>query len=403
MICVQKYGGSSLGTPELIKRVARQVISQRRKGKDMVVVVSAMRDTTDELLRLAHQVAEDPPRRETDMLLTVGERISMSLLSMAINSLGTEAISFTGSQCGIITDSHHTNARIKDVRPFRIEEELAKGKVVIVAGFQGVSEEKEITTLGRGGSDTTAVALAYTLRAKECEILTDVEGVFTADPRVVPQARRLPHLSYGEMLELASFGGKVLHPRSVELAQRFEIPLVVKSSFSLKLGTVIKERGKVEEICVRAVAYRKGIVVVLLKPPPGKAKGVSRIFRRLSDGGINVDLIVKGAREGGEISLSLQKEQLPLAKRILEGLKGEGVLEGIAVFDGLASVSIIGSGIGESPGIATEMFSTLEAEGIPVSFVSSSQLSITCMVSEGVVERATRALHRAFELDRMGG
>ncbi len=401
MICVLKYGGSSLATPELIKRVARQVISRKKEGKDVVVVVSAMRDTTDGLLRLAHQVAEDPPQRETDMLLTVGERISMSLLSMAINSLGTAAISFTGSQCGIITDSHHTNARIKDVKPFRIEEELSKGKVIIVAGFQGVSQQKEITTLGRGGSDTTAVALAYALRAKECEILTDVDGVFTADPKIVPQARRLPYLSYNEMLELASLGGKVLHPRSVELAQRFKIPLAVRSSFSSKSGTVIKEMGKMEEVCVRAVACRKGMGVILLKPSPKEGNGFSHIFRSLSDYGINIDLIVKG--RGGEITLTLQRGQLPLAQRVLAELKGEGELEDVSMIDGLASVSIIGCGIGESPGIATKLFSALEAEGIPVSFVSSSHLSITSLVSEGAAERATRALHRAFELDRAGG
>ncbi len=401
MICVQKYGGSSLATPELIKRVASQVISQRQKGKDVVVVVSAMRDTTDELLKLAHQMTEDPPQRETDMLLTVGERISMSLLSMAINSLGTEAISFTGSQCGIITDSRHTNARIRDVRPFRIEEELSKGKVVIVAGFQGVSEQKEVTTLGRGGSDTTAVALAYALRAKECEILTDVDGVFTADPKIVPLARRLPYLSYEEMLELASFGGKVLHPRSVELAQKFKIPLAVRSSFSSETGTVIKEMEKVEEICVRAVACKKGMTVVLLKPPPGKAKPVSHIFRCLSDNGVNIDLIVKGGE--GVITLSLQREHLPSAQRVLGELKGRGELEEFTTRDGLASVSIIGSGIGESPGIATKMFSALEAEGIQVGFVSSSHLSITSMVKEETAERATKILHRAFELDSIGG
>jgi aspartate kinase len=398
MICVLKYGGSSLATPELIKGVARQIISRKREGKDVVVVVSAMRDTTDELLKLAHQVAEDPPQRETDMLLTVGERISMSLLSMAINSLGAAAISFTGSQCGIITDGHHTNARIKDVRPFRIEEELGKGKVIVVAGFQGVSEQKEVTTLGRGGSDTTAVALAYVLGAKECEILTDVDGVFTADPQIVPQARRLPWLSYKEMLELASYGGKVLHPRSVELAQRFKIPLAVRSSFSSKLGTVIKEDGRMEEICVRAVACRKGMGVVLIRPSPQGAKGVSHIFRSLSDYGMNIDLIVM--REGKEVTLSLQREQLPIAQRVLAELKREGGIEDITSIDGLASVSIIGSGIGESPGIATKLFSVLEAEGISVSFVSSSHLSITSLVKEDAAERATRVIHRAFGLDK---
>ncbi len=401
MICVQKYGGSSLASPDLIKRVARQVISQKKRGKDMVVVVSAMKDTTDELLRLAYQVAKEPPRRETDMLLTVGERISMSLLSMAINSLGFEAISFTGSQCGIITDSRHTNARIKDVRPFRIEEELAKGKIVVVAGFQGVSEEKEVTTLGRGGSDTTAVALAYALRAKECEILTDVDGVFTADPRVVPQARRLPHLSYEEMLELASFGGKVLHPRSVELALKFRIPLAVRSSFSLRQGTLIKEMGKVEKICVRAVACRKGMAVLFLTLPKVKGKGISPIFRSLSDADVNIDLLSKG--EGGGIALSLRREYLPSAERVLGELKRQGLLDNYSVLDGLASVSIIGSGIGENPGIATKLFSALEAEGIKVGFCSSSRLSITSLVVEGAAERATRILHRAFELDKAEG
>lgn len=400
MICVLKYGGSSLATPELIKGVARQVISRKREGKDVVVVVSAMRDTTDELFKLAHQVTASPSQRETDMLLTVGERISMSLLSMAINSLGTEAISFTGSQCGIITDGHHTNARIKDVRPFRIEEELAKGKVIVVAGFQGVSEQKEVTTLGRGGSDTTAVALAYALGAKECEILTDVDGVFTADPQIVPQARMLPWLSYREMLELASYGGKVLHARSVELAQRFKIPLAVRSSFSSKLGTVIKEDGMMEEICVRAVACRKGVGVVLIRPSSQGAKGISNVFRSLSDYGMNIDLVV--IVEGAEIALILQRKQLPIAQKVLTELKGKIAIEDITVIDGLASVSIVGSGIVESPGIATKLFSALEDEGIAVSFVSSSHLSITSLVKEDVAERATRVIHQAFGLDKTG-
>jgi len=401
MICVLKYGGSSLATPELIKGVARQVITRKEEGKDVVVVVSAMRDTTDELLKLAHQVAEDPPQRETDMLLTVGERISMSLLSMAINSLGIPAISFTGSQCGIITDDHHTNARIKDVRPIRIEEELGKGKVIVVAGFQGVSEQKEVTTLGRGGSDTTAVALAYALGAEECEIFTDVDGVFTADPKIVPQARRLSWLSYEEMLELASYGGKVLHPRSVELAQKFKIPLSVRSSFSSRLGTVIKENGKMEEVSVRAVACRKGMGVILIQPSFRGAPGISRIFRSLSDCGVNIDLIVRGRR--GEIAITLRREQLPVAQGVLVKLKEEGVIEEVTAIAGLASVSVIGSGIGESPGIATKLFSALEAGGIEVSFVSSSHLSITSMVAEEVAERATKIVHQAFDLGEVRG
>jgi aspartate kinase len=295
-LIVQKYGGTSVATPELIKRTALRIISVKKKGHDVVVVTSAMGDTTDQLFNLATKITDRPSGRELDMLVSSGERIAMALLSMAINSMGFAAISFTGSQSGIVTDTVHTKARIKDIRSHRVKEELNKGKIVVIAGFQGVSPEHEVTTLGRGGSDTTAVALAYALGAERCEILTDVDGIYTADPRIVPRARKLDVISYDEMLELASSGARVLHTRSVEMAKQCGVLLHVRSSFNQNPGTMVKEEEKqMEELLVRGIAYDDGEAKVTIREVPDRPGVAARIFGALAQANINVDMIIPAA------------------------------------------------------------------------------------------------------------
>jgi aspartate kinase len=404
-LVVQKYGGSSVGDAERIKRVAQRIVDARREGHDVVVVVSAMGDTTDELLDLAQQVSPLPPPRELDMLLTSGERISMALLAMAIANLGASARSFTGSQAGVITDSVHGRARIIDVTPGRISEALGAGHIAIVAGFQGVSQDtKDITTLGRGGSDTTAVALAAALDAEVCEIYTDVDGVFTADPRIVPTATRIPRITYEEMLEMAACGAKVLHLRAVEYARRQALPIHVRSSFSNNEGTYVvsvSEEDKVEQAIISGVAHDRSeakVTVVGVPDKPGEAAG---IFSALAEAEINIDMIVQnvsGAAGRTDISFTLPKTDGTAAMAALEKVKAKIGFEGLLYDDHIGKVSLIGAGMKSHPGVSKTFFEALGDCGVNVEIISTSEIRISVLVRDTDVDVAVRALHDAFDL-----
>ena len=402
-LVVQKYGGSSVGDAEKIKRVAQRIVDARRGGYDVVVVVSAMGDTTDELLDLAQQVSPLPPPRELDMLLTSGERISMALLAMAIANLGASARSFTGSQAGVITDSVHGRARIIDVTPGRISEALSAGHIAIVAGFQGVSQDtKDITTLGRGGSDTTAVALAAALDAEVCEIYTDVDGVFTADPRIVANARHIPRISYEEMLEMAACGAKVLHLRSVEYARRHSLPIHVRSSFSQREGTyVVAEENLVEQAIISGVAHDRSeakVTVVGVPDKPGEAAG---IFAALADAEINIDMIVQnvsGAAGRTDISFTLPKTDGAAAMTALEKVKDSIGFEALRYDDHIGKVSLIGAGMKSHPGVSKTFFQALGEANVNVEIISTSEIRISVLLRDTDVDTAVRALHDAFDL-----
>jgi aspartate kinase len=409
-LVVQKYGGSSVADADRIKRVAQRIVAARREGNDVVVVVSAMGDTTDELLDLAQQVSPLPPPRELDMLLTSGERIAMALLAMAIANLGASARSFTGSQAGVITDSVHGRARIIDVSPGRISEALAAGHIAIVAGFQGVSQDtKDITTLGRGGSDTTAVALAAALSAEVCEIYTDVDGVFSADPRIVPTARRIPRISYEEMLEMAACGAKVLHLRAVEYARRHTLPIHVRSSFSAREGTyvvAVPEEEQVEQAIISGVAHDRSeakVTVVGVPDKPGEAAG---IFAALADAEINIDMIVQnvsGAAGRTDISFTLPKADGTTAMAALEKVKDRIGFEGLLYDDHIGKVSLIGAGMKSHPGVSRTFFAALGESNVNVEIISTSEIRISVLVRDTDVDVAVRALHEAFELDGSEG
>ena len=400
-LVVQKYGGTSVGDASRIRRVAERVVASRLAGNDVVVVVSAMGDSTDDLIALARRVSPDPPPREMDMLLTAGERIAMSLLAMAIADLGVTAKSFTGSQAGIITDTLHGKARILDVRAGRISDALADGNVVIVAGFQGVSTAQDVTTLGRGGSDTTAVALAAALGASACEIYTDVDGVYTADPRVVPAAHKLHAVSYEEMLEMAACGAKVLMLRCVEYARRTNIVLHVRSSFTDAPGTWVREEDqRMEKAIVSGVPHDTSEAKVTLVRVPDKPGIAARVMRGIAERGVNVDMIVQNVSHGGttDISFTLPKDDLTRAARVIEGIVPE---IGATAFDqdsDIARVSLIGAGMKTHPGVAATMFEVLAKEGVNIEMISTSSIRISCVVRSGDVERAVRALHDIFEL-----
>jgi aspartate kinase len=404
-LVVQKYGGSSVGDAEKIKRVAQRIVDAKRDGHDVVVVVSAMGDTTDDLLDLAQQVSPLPPPRELDMLLTSGERISMALVAMAIANLGASARSFTGSQAGVITDSVHGRARIIDVTPSRISEALAAGHIAIVAGFQGVSQDtKDITTLGRGGSDTTAVALAAALQAEVCEIYTDVDGVFTADPRIVPTARQIPRISYEEMLEMAACGAKVLHLRSVEYARRHGLPIHVRSSFSQREGTFVvnvPEEEQVEQAIISGVAHDRSeakVTVVGVPDKPGEAAG---IFAALADAEINIDMIVQnvsGAEGRTDISFTLPKTDGAAAMAALEKVKQTIGFEALRYDDHIGKVSLIGAGMKSHPGVSKTFFAALGESNVNVEIISTSEIRISVIVRDVDVDVAVRALHDAFDL-----
>jgi aspartate kinase len=405
-LVVQKYGGSSVSDAERIKRVAERIVATRKAGHDVCVVVSAMGDTTDELLDLAQQVSPLPPGRELDMLLTAGERISMALLAMAIQSLGLSARSFTGSQAGVITDSTHGKARIIDVTPGRISEALDHGHIAIVAGFQGVSQDsKDITTLGRGGSDTTAVALAAALHAEVCEIYSDVDGVYSADPRIVPNARQLPTLSYEEMLELAASGAKILHLRCVEYARRYDVPLVVRSSFSSKPGTLITG-DPVEQAIISGVAHDLSEARVTVVGVPDKPGEAAAIFRAVADAEVNIDMIVQnvsGASDRADISFTLPKSDLATAMSALSKLQASVGFESLLSDEHIGKVSLVGAGMKSHPGVTATFFEALARGSINAEAISTSEIRISVVCRDTDVPAAVRAVHDAFELGAAEG
>ncbi|MFY9587806.1 MAG: aspartate kinase [Actinomycetota bacterium] len=400
-LIVQKFGGTSVGAAERIKAVARRVVETKIEGYDMVVVVSAMGDTTDELLRMASQITPLPPPRELDMLLTAGERISMALLAMAIHSLGHDAVSFTGSQAGIITSSEHGRAKIIDVKTARIQEAVEQGKVVIVAGFQGVSTTSDVTTLGRGGSDTTAVALAAALGAEVCEIYTDVDGVYTADPRIVPDARVLHAVSYEEMLEMASSGARVLQLRSVEYARNHTVMLRVRSSFTATPGTWVREEDeRMEKAIISGVTHDVSEGKITIQDVPDRPGIAARVFRLLADDGINVDMIVQNVSTDGttDISFTVPREDGLRAKQSVDSVLGEIGAAGVTYDEGIGKVSLVGAGMRSHPGVAATMFAALSESGVNIEMISTSSIRISCVVREADVVKAVRAVHDRFRL-----
>jgi aspartate kinase len=400
---VQKYGGTSVGDAQRIKKVAESVVSCAAAGHRVCVVVSAMGHSTDELLDLAAEVSTVPHPRELDMLLTAGERISMALLSMAINELGSVAISFTGSQAGIVTDTSHGKARILEVKASRVREALEAGSIAIVAGFQGVSTAFDVTTLGRGGSDTTAVALAAALEADYCEIYTDVDGVFTADPRLVPQARKLHAVSYEEMLELSASGAKVLMLRSVEYARNYQVLLHVRSSFTEEEGTWIREEDeRMERAIISGIAHDTSEAKVTILGVPDKPGIAARVFRPLADGDVNVDMIVQNASEAGrtDIFFTLPKADLVRAEPILKAIEIDVGAEGITTDPDIAKVSLVGAGMKTHPGVAADMFDALADAEINIEIISTSSIRVSCVVRAAEVERAVSAIHERFDLSR---
>ena len=401
-LVVQKYGGSSVSDAERIKRVAERIVAAKKAGHDVCVVVSAMGDTTDELLDLARQVSPLPPGRELDMLLTAGERISMALLAMAIQNLGASARSFTGSQAGVITNSVHGKARIIDVTPGRITEAIGKGHIAIVAGFQGVSQDtKDITTLGRGGSDTTAVALAAALGAEVCEIYTDVDGVYSADPRLVPNARQLQTVSYEEMLELAACGAKILHLRCVEYARRYQVPLVVRSSFSQKPGTLITGEAPVEQAIISGVAHDLSEARVTVVGVPDKPGEAAAIFRALANAEVNIDMIVQnvsGSTARTDISFTLPKTDLVAAVTALSKLQERVGFESLLSDEHIGKVSLVGAGMRSHPGVSATFFEALAEAGVNAEAISTSEIRISVVCRDTAVAAAVNAVHAAFEL-----
>jgi aspartate kinase len=407
-LIVQKYGGSSVADAAGLKRVANRIVAAKRDGNQVVVVVSAMGDTTDELIDLAEQITPIPQGRELDMLLTAGERISMALLAMAINNLGHEALSFTGSQAGVITTSAHGRARIIDVTPGRIKEALDGGAIAIVAGFQGISQDtKDVTTLGRGGSDTTAVALAAALEADVCEIYTDVDGVFSADPRVVPTARKLKTVTYDEMLELAASGAKVLHLRCVEYARRYNLPIHVRSSFTINEGTwVVKdhpEGGSMEQAIISGIAHDKSEAKITIVGVPDRTGVAARIFQAIADADINIDMIVQNVSAAAtgltDISFTLPKAEGAAATAILQKLQGEVGFASIQYDDQIGKLSLVGAGMRSHPGVTATFFGALSDAGVNIEMISTSEIRISIICREADLERGAKAAHTAFELD----
>jgi aspartate kinase len=409
-LIVQKYGGSSLADADGIKRVAQRIVTTRKAGHGVVVVVSAMGDTTDELHDLALEVSPLPPGRELDMLLTAGERISMALVAMAIARLGFEARSFTGSQAGVITDSTHGKARIIDVTPGRISGALSDGAIPIVAGFQGVSQDsKDITTLGRGGSDTTAVALAAALGAPTCEIYTDVDGVFTADPRIVPGARRIPAISYEEMLEMAACGAKVLHLRCVEYAKHYQMAIHVRSSFSNREGTWVsdalagqREGNGMDQPIITGVAHDRSEATVTVSGIPDKVGVAAKIFRVVARSGINIDMIVQStSRSTGQadISFTLPRQDGQIALTALRGVQEEVGFDSLVFDDKIGKISLIGAGMRSHPGVSADFFGALADSGINIRMISTSEIRISAVVDAADLDAAVIATHRAFGLE----
>ncbi len=402
-LMVQKFGGSSVADTARIKRVAGRVARTFEAGNSVVVVISALGDTTDRLLELAHEICEVPPEREMDMLLSTGEQVSVALLSMAIQALGYRAISFTGAQVGILTDGAHTKAKIIDIKAARIREELSRGSVVIVAGFQGITLDDNITTLGRGGSDTTAVALAAALGAEVCEIYTDVEGVYTADPRLVPDARKLDRISYDEMLEMAATGARVMQSRSIEFARNYGVVIHVRSSFSDKEGTWISQDAeRMEKAIISGVTHDASEAKITILGVPDRPGISAHLFRRMADANINVDMIIQNVSENAQtdISFTLNQGDLPRAREIVSEVAGELGARSFDCDEGIAKISLIGAGMKSHPGVAADMFSALAEAGINIEMISTSSIKISCVVRAADLQKAVNAVHRCFGLEK---
>lgn len=400
-ILVKKFGGSSVANPERIRRCAGRIVESADKGFHVVVVVSALGDTTDELIDLSQQITASPSRREMDVLLSTGEQVSMALMAMAVEALGHPAISLTGRQAGIQTDDVYSRARILDVDPTRVRRELEAGRVVIVAGFQGINAHDDITTLGRGGSDTTAVALAAALKAEVCEIYTDVDGVYTADPRIVSDARKLGDISYGEMLEMASLGALVLQPRAVEFGAQYQVPIHVRSSFSAAEGTIVREERQMEKgMIVVGAAHDTNVAKVVLRDVPDTPGVAYRIFAALADEGINVDMIVQTTRQGDvtDLVFSTTRNDIERVQEIVSNLAATLGAGPVLFDDTVAKVSIIGAGMVSNPGVAAAMFQALAEESINIHVISTSEIKVSCLIDQEHVTRAMQAIHAKFGL-----
>jgi aspartate kinase len=400
-LIVQKYGGSSVANLECIQNVAKRVAEYKKKGYSLVVVVSALGDTTDELIDLANKINKSPPEREMDMLMSTGEQASAALLAMAIDKLGCKVISFTGAQVGIMTDKTHTKARILDISTKRIDEQIKRGRIVVVAGFQGVTSEQDITTLGRGGSDLTAVALAKALSAKYCEIYSDVEGIYTTDPRIVPNARKLKVITYDEMLELASLGAQVMQSRSIEVAKKFNVIIHARSSFSKKRGTIIcKEVKKMEEVVVSGVALNKNESKITICDVPDKPGLAAKIFNAISEKNVNVDMIVQNVSRQRitDISFTVPNDVIKRAVRVTRNIARSIRAGGVFEDRDIARVSIVGVGMKSHPGIAAKMFKVLAEHNINIEMISTSDISISCIIKKKFGEAAVKAIHEKFNL-----
>jgi len=401
-LIVQKYGGSSIADAERIRNVARRIADARDKGDQVVVVVSAMGDTTDELIKLAYQISEQPDKRELDVLLSTGEIVSSTLLTMVLHNMGYPAISLSGAQAGIRTDSAYSRARILKVESKRVIMELEKGNIVIVAGFQGITGEMDVTTLGRGGSDTTAVALAASLGAEGCQIYTDVDGIYTADPRLIPEARQLTEISYEEMLELAIYGAKVVHPRAVELGELFNIPILVASSFTSNPGTLIHGGASMEvRNKVRGITYDLDVAKVTVVGVPDQPGIAASIFQPLAKAGISIDTIVQNASLYNitDLTFTMTKGDLAAAMDVVEPIAKSIAAKECATDSKLGKVSIVGTGMQNTPGYAAKMFETLSQQEINIQLITTSEIRITCIIDETRVKDAVHALHRAFKLE----
>lgn len=402
-IVVQKYGGTSVGNPERIKKVAENIIAHKNAGKKVVVVVSAMGDTTDKLIEQARKINGNPSSREMDMLLSTGEQISIALLAMAIETQNEKVISFTGGQSGIITNASHKKARIAKVNPHRIQKALEKDQIVIVAGFQGITDEGDITTLGRGGSDTSAVALAAALNAEKCEIYTDVDGVYTADPRIVKSARKLDTISYDEMLEMAKLGAGVLHPRSVELARKYEIPLVVRSSFDKSEGTTVIGVDQMEQVYIRGASLDSKIAKISVIEVPDKPGIAFQLFSSLAENNINIDMIIQNLNHDkvNDISFTVDIEDMENAIKIASNFSSSIDAKSILFDTKVTKLSIIGTGITGSSEVAARLFGALYDLGINIQMISTSEIKISCIISEEDGERALNSIHDHFNLDKI--
>ncbi|MFC1645773.1 aspartate kinase [Candidatus Omnitrophota bacterium] len=402
-LIVQKYGGSSVSNAACIQAVAKRVAKYRRKGHKLVVVVSALGDTTDELLDLVSKITEEPSDREMDMLLSTGEQVSVAILAIALHKLGLEAISFTGAQVGIITDTSHGKARILKINADRIKQELKKGKIVIVAGFQGINLDQDITTLGRGGSDLTAVALAQTLRADYCEIFTDVDGVYTGDPRVVKDAKKINKISYDEMLEMASLGAQIMQARSIEMAKKFNVPIHVRSSFTNNLGTmIVKEAKNMEDVVVRGITINKNEAKITICDVPDRPGIAAKIFKTIAENSINVDMIVQNVSHTRrtDISFTVPKSGAAKAEKITRKIAKRIGAGGVIVDTNIARISIVGVGMKSHPGVAAKMFEILAKKKVNIEMISTSEISISCIINKKSAERALKAVHEKFNLSK---